>query len=96
MKRLENNSSPMSFAAALARNPILELALTQMELRFGNLMSQFSIVFNAMLRYMKDGNIRQYRAASATLREMSDSLNQVLATASRSLRDIPLPLGASV
>ena len=86
----------MSFAAALDRNPQLELALARMELRFGNLMSQFSIVFNAMLRYMKDGNIRQYRAASAALRAMSDSLNQVLATASHSLRDIPLPLGASV
>ncbi len=96
MKRLENNSSPMSFAAALARNPILELALTQMELRFGNLMSQFKVVFAAMIRYMKGGNIRQYRATIAALRAMSDSLYQVLGTASRSLRDIPLPLGEPV
>ena len=86
----------MSFAAALDRNPQLELALARMELRFGNLMSQFSIIFDAMIRYMKDGNIRQYRAASDALRAMSDSLNLALATASQSLRDIPLPLGASV
>ncbi len=96
MKRLETNSFKMSFAAALIRNPLLELALTQMELRFGNLLSQFRVVFSAMIRYMKNGNIRQYRATIDAMRAMSDSLYQVLGTASRSLRDIPLPLGEPV
>ena len=86
----------MSFAAALTRNPLLELALTQMELRFGNLLSQFKIVFSAMIRYMKNGNLRQYRATMDAMRAMSDSLFQVLGTASRSLRAIPLPLGEPV
>ncbi len=96
MKRLETNSFKMSFAAALTRNPLLELALTQMELRFGNLLSQFKIVFSAMIRYMKNGNLRQYRATMDAMRAMSDSLFQVLGTASRSLRAIPLPLGEPV
>ena len=81
----------MSMAAAADNDPQLALALVRMELRFGNLMSQFSIAFNAMLRYMKNGNVRQYRAASAAMREMSESLNQIIATAARSLRSIPIP-----
>ena len=85
----------MSFAAALARDPNLELQMLRMELRFANLMSYFSLAFNKMLSYMKNGNITQYRAAASALREMSNTLNQAIATATRSLRSIPsLPLGA--
>ncbi len=81
----------MSMAAAADSDPQLALALVRMELRFGNMMSQFSIAFNALLRYMKNGNVRQYRAASAAMREMSESLNQIIATAARNLRSIPIP-----
>ena len=72
-------------------DPQLALALVRMELRFGNMMSQFSIAFNAMLRFMKDGNVRQFRAAKAAMREMSESLRLTLETATGSLHSIPVP-----
>ena len=72
-------------------DPQLALALVRMELRFGNMMSQISLVFNAMLRFMKDGNVRQFRAAKAAMREMSESLRSTLETAAGSLRSIPVP-----
>ena len=78
-------------AAAADSDPQLALALVRMELRFGNMMSQFSIAFNAMLRFMKNGNVRQFRAAKAAMREMSESLRLTLETAAGSLRSIPVP-----
>ena len=81
----------MNMAAAADGDPILALALVRMELRFGNLMNQFSIAFNALLRYMKNGNVRQFRAAKVAMREMSESLNRTIATTARSIRSIPIP-----
>jgi hypothetical protein len=62
-----------------------------MELRFGNLMSQITLMFTAMVRFMKDGNVRQYRAAKLALKEMSESLRLAHETAANHLRNFPIP-----
>ncbi len=51
--------------SAAAGDAQLALALDQMGLGFGNLMSQITLMFNVMLRFMKDGNVAQFRAAKA-------------------------------
>ena len=72
-------------------DPQLLLALIRMELRFGQLMSQITLVFNAMIRFMKDGNVGQFRAAKIAMKEMSEILRLALETSSRQLRSIPVP-----
>jgi hypothetical protein len=44
-----------------------------------------------MLRFMKHGNVRQWRAAKAAMREMSQSLTLALETSTRHLRSLPVP-----
>ena len=72
-------------------DPQLLLALIKMELRFGQMMSQITLVFNAMIRFMKDGNVGQFRAAKIAMKEMSEILRLALETSSRQLRSIPVP-----
>ena len=75
----------------IQNDPQLALALVQMELRFGNLMSQMTLIFNTMLRFMKDGNVWQFRAAKAALWEMSQSLRAAHDVAVGHLRSLPIP-----
>ena len=72
-------------------DPQLALALVRMELRFGQMINQITLVFNAMLRFMKDGNVRQFRAAKAAMWEMSQSLRLTLETAASRLCSVPVP-----
>ena len=72
-------------------DPQLVLALIRMELRFGQMMNQITLVFNAMLRFMKDGNVGQFRAAKEAMREMSQTLRLALETATVHLRSLPVP-----
>ena len=72
-------------------DPQLVLALIWMELRFGQMISQITLVFNAMIRFMKDGNVGQFRAAKVAMREMSQSLRLALETATGHLRSLPVP-----
>jgi hypothetical protein len=72
-------------------DPQLSLALVQMELRFSVMINQITLVFNAMLRAMKDGNVRQFRAAKVAMKEMSQSLRLTLETAASHLRSLPVP-----
>ena len=73
------------------QTPELLLALVRMELRFSQMMNQITLVFNAMLRFMKHGNVGQWRAAKVAMREMSHSLALVLETATSNLRSLPVP-----
>ena len=85
-------SGPLDFSmSAAAGDPQLATALTQMESRFGNLMSQITLIFNVMLRFMKDGNVAQFRAAKAAMLEMSLSLREAHEVAVEHLRSIPIP-----
>jgi hypothetical protein len=77
--------------SAAGDDPQLALALVRMELRFGNLMSQITLMFTAMVRFMKDGNVRQFRAAKLALKEMSESLRLAHETAANHLRNFPIP-----
>jgi hypothetical protein len=86
--QVESTSQRMS---AADNDPQLALALTQMELRFGNLMSQITLMFNVMLRFMKDGNVAQFRAAKAAMLEMSLSLRSAHEVAVEHLRNLPYP-----
>ena len=70
--------------------PLLE-ALVRMEMRFGNLMSQITLIFNVMLRFMKDGNVAQFRAAKAAMLELSLSLRAAHEIAVGHLRGLPIP-----
>ena len=72
-------------------DPQLLLALIRMELRFGQMMSQITLVFNAMIQFMKDGNVGQFRAAKDAMGEMSQSLRLALEAAASHLRSIPVP-----
>ncbi len=73
------------------QEPQLALALIRMELRFSQMINQITLVFNAMLRFMKHGNIGQWRAAKVAMKEMSRSLTLVLETAASHLRGLPVP-----
>ena len=77
--------------SAAEGDPQLAIALAQMELRFGNLMSQITLIFNVMLRFMKDGNVAQFRAAKAAMLEMSLSLRSAHEVAVEHLRSLPIP-----
>ena len=77
--------------SAAEGDPQLATALTQMELRFGNLMSQITLIFNVMLRFMKDGNVAQFRAAKAAMLELSLSLRAAHEIAVEHLRSLPIP-----
>ena len=71
--------------------PQLALALIRMELRFSQMINQITLVFNAMMRFMKHGNVRQWRAAKTAMQDMSRSLTSVLETGTRHLRSLPVP-----
>ena len=77
--------------SAAEGDPQLATALTQMELRFGNLMSQITLIFNVMLRFMKGGNVAQFRAAKAAMLELSLSLRAAHEIAVEHLRSLPIP-----
>ena len=70
--------------------PLLE-ALARMEMRFGNLMTQLTLIFNVMIRFMKDGNVAQYRAAKDAMLELSLSLRAAHEIAVSHLRGLPIP-----
>ena len=72
-------------------DPQLADALDRMEVRFGNLMSQITLIFNVMLRFMKDGDVAQFRAAKAALSELSLSLRTAHTIAVDHLRGLPIP-----
>ncbi len=72
-------------------DPQLALAMVQMEQRFGNMMSQITLMFNVMLQFMRDGNVAQFRAAKAAMLEMSLSLVSAHEVAARHLRELPYP-----
>ena len=72
-------------------DPQLADALDRMEMRFGNLMSQITLIFNVMIRFMKDGNVAQFRAAKAAMLEMSLSLREAHEVAVEHLRSLPIP-----
>ena len=85
-------AGPLDFSMnAAAGDPQIATALDQMELRFGTLMSQIKLIFNLMLRFMKDGNVAQFRAAKAAMLEMSLSLREAHEVAVEHLRSIPIP-----
>ncbi len=84
----ESTSQRMSAADG---DPQLALALIRMEQRFGNLMSQITLMFNVMLQFMKDGNVAQFRAAKAAMLEMSLSLRSAHEVAVGHLRELPYP-----
>ena len=69
----------------------LALALVRMEFRFSQMISQITLVFNAMVRFMKHGNVAQWRAAKTAMQDMSRSLTTVLDTATAHLRSLPVP-----
>ena len=71
--------------------PQLALALIRMELRFSQMINQITLVFNAMMRFMKHGNVRQWRAAKTAMQDMSRSLTSVLETGTRHHRSLPVP-----
>jgi hypothetical protein len=62
-----------------------------MELRFSQMKNQITLVFNAMLRFMKHGNVGQWRAAKVAMQEMSKSLTLVLEAAASHLCSLPVP-----
>ena len=72
-------------------DPQLALAMVQMEQRFGNMMSQITLMFNVMLQFMRDGNVAQFRAAKAAMLEMSLSLRSAHEVAVEHLRSLPIP-----
>ena len=72
-------------------DPQLAEALDRMEMRFGNLMSQITLIFNVMIRFMKDGNVAQFRAAKAAMLELSLSLRAAHEIAVDHLRGLPIP-----
>ena len=72
-------------------DPQLADALDRMEMRFGNLMSQINLIFNVMIRFMKDGNVAQFRAAKAAMLELSLSLRAAHEIAVGHLRGLPIP-----
>ncbi len=76
-------------------DPQLALAMVQMEQRFGNMMSQISLMFNVMLQFMRDGNVAQFRAAKAAMLEMSLSLVSAHEVAARHLRELPYPYNST-
>ncbi len=85
-------TGPLDFSMSAAEgDPQLATALDQMDLRFGNLMSQIKLIFNVMLRFMKDGNVAQFRAAKAAMLEMSLSLRGAHEVAVEHLRSLPIP-----
>ena len=77
--------------SAAEGDPQLATALTQMELRFVNLMGQITLIFNVMIRFMKDGNVAQFRAAKAAMLELSLSLRAAHEIAVEHLRSLPIP-----
>ncbi len=77
--------------SVLDNEPELALALVRMEFRFSQMISQITLVFNAMVRFMKHGNVAQWRAAKAAMQDMSRSLTTVLDTATSHLRSLPVP-----
>ena len=76
-------------------DPQLALAMVQMEQRFGNMMSQITLMFNVMLQFMRDGNVAQFRAAKAAMLEMSLSLVSAHEVAVRHLRELPYPYNST-
>ena len=72
-------------------DPQLALALIRMEFRFSQLINQITLVFNAMMRFMKHGNIAQWRAAKEAMRTMSQALTLALQTSTSQLRSLPVP-----
>ena len=77
--------------SVLDNEPELALALVRMEFRFSQMISQITLVFNAMVRFMKHGNVAQWRAAKTAMQDMSRSLTTVLNTATAHLRSLPVP-----
>ena len=77
--------------SVLDNEPELALALVRMEFRFSQMISQITLVFNAMVRFMKHGNVAQWRAAKTAMQDMSRSLTTVLNTATAQLRSLPIP-----
>jgi hypothetical protein len=77
--------------SVLDNEPELALALVRMEFRFSQMISQITLVFNAMVRFMKHGNVAQWRAAKTAMQDMSRSLTTVLDTATAHLRSLPVP-----
>jgi hypothetical protein len=77
--------------SVIDNDPQLALALVRMEFRFSQLINQITLVFNAMLRFMKHGNIPQWRAAKEAMRTLSQALTLALQTSSSQLRNLPIP-----
>ena len=77
--------------SVLDNEPQLALALVRMEFRFSQMINQITLVFNAMVRFMKHGNVAQWRAAKTAMQDMSRSLTTVLDTATAHLRSLPVP-----
>ena len=72
-------------------DPELLMSLIRMEARFEQLITQIKLIFNALIRFMKDGNVRQFRAAKVGMREYSETLRLALETATGHLRSLPVP-----
>ena len=86
MSRIKNQRM-----SVVEHDPKLALALIRMELRFSQMINQITLVFNAMMRFMKHGNTGQWRAAKTAMQDMSRSLLSVLDTATSHLRALPVP-----
>ena len=82
---------PKQIVCVIDNDPQLALALVRMEFRFSQLINQITLVFNAMLRFMKHGNIPQWRAAKEAMRTLSQALTLALQTSSSQLRNLPIP-----
>ncbi len=87
--------SASQIKSAADGDPQLALAMVQMEQRFGNMMSQITLMFNVMLQFMRDGNVAQFRAAKAAMLEMSLSLVSAHEVAVRHLRELPYPYNST-
>ena len=82
---------PKQIVCVTDNDPQLALALVRMEFRFSQLINQITLVFNCMLRFMKHGNIPQWRAAKEAMRALSQALTLALQTSSSHLRNLPVP-----
>ena len=91
MEGKEQVRPPNQIVCVIDNDPQLALALVRMEFRFSQLINQITLVFNAMLRFMKHGNIPQWRAAKEAMRTLSQALTLALQTSSSQLRNLPIP-----
>ena len=87
--------SASQVTSAADGDPQLALAMVHMEQRFGNMMSQITLMFNVMLQFMRDGNVAQFRAAKAAMLEMSLSLVSAHEVAVGHLRELPYPYNST-